>query len=96
MGVSWYGALLPEASAGSLHRICTYVDQRVLRGVLGAFRLFAEPQEDPVKRSSKILAEGTQRVHADWTTTRNPGDSRLAEVLAGQGRVFMHLCLPAF
>ena len=52
----------------------------------GHFGLFAEPQEDPVKRSSKTLAEGTQRVHADWTTTTNPGNSRLAEALAGRDR----------
>ena len=52
----------------------------------GHFGLFAEPQEDPMKRSSKTLAEGTQRVHADWTTTRNPGNSRLAEALAGRDR----------
>ena len=88
MGVSWYGALLPEASAGSLHRICTYVDQTNVcsEAFSGHFGLFAEPQEDPVKRSSKTLAEGTQRVHADWTTTRNPGNSRLAEALAGRDR----------
>ena len=48
----------------------------------GHFGVFAKPQEESVKRSSKNLAEGRQRVHVDWTKTRKVVGSRLVEALA--------------
>ena len=46
--------------------------------------MFDDSPEDPTKRSSKKLAEGTHRVRAGWTKTRKAVDSCLVEALAGR------------
>ena len=50
----------------------------------GLFGVFDDSPKDPVKRSSKKLAEGTQRMRAEWITSRKVGDVRLVEPLAGR------------
>ena len=50
----------------------------------GLFGVFDDSPKDPTKRSSKKLAEGTQRVRAEPTTTRKVGDHCLVEALAGR------------
>ena len=41
----------------------------------GLFGVFDDSPKDTVMRSSKNLAEGTQRVRVSWTTTRKLVDS---------------------
>ena len=48
------------------------------------FGVFAHPQKDRLYRFSKELAEGTQRVQVEWTTTIKVGDVCLVEALAGR------------
>ena len=50
----------------------------------GLFGVFDDSPEDPTMRSSKELPEGTQRIPAEWTTTRKVDDVRLGEALAGR------------
>ena len=58
----------------------------------GLFGAFDDPPEDPEVRSSRKLAEGSQRIWAEWITTRKVGDVRLVEPLAGRdGRSRGHL-----
>ena len=50
----------------------------------GLFGVFDDSPKDPVKRSSKKLPEGTQRMRAEPTTTRKVGDGCLVEALASR------------
>ena len=46
--------------------------------------MFDDSPKDPTKRSSKKLAEGTERMRAEWITMTKVGDVRLVQPLAGR------------
>ena len=48
----------------------------------GHFGVFGDSPKDPMKRSSKKLAEGTQSMRAEWSAARKPGDVRVVDALA--------------